>query len=108
MNLEICDEETGGRMTKKVGYRHSHSSSPSSSPSSSSSSSSYSSSYSSAAAAAASSRSLAPLRQLVLCSDARAVYEFLGLSYDRWLAGFGDKEEIYEWLAQSPYVHPCM
>jgi len=47
------------------------------------------------------------LGEFVICKDSRKIFEFIGLSYDRFLDGFDTVEEIFEYVISSPYFQPA-
>lgn len=42
-------------------------------------------------------------RDVILTKDPREIYDVLGYDYDRYLKGFDDLEDIYEFVISSPY-----
>ena len=42
-------------------------------------------------------------KDLLLTTDFKEITSFLKLDYDRWLTGFDDLEDIYQWVINSPY-----
>ena len=42
---------------------------------------------------------------IYVSQDQRKIYEFLGLSYDRYLQGFSTLEDIFSFVAESPYFN---
>lgn len=43
--------------------------------------------------------------RIPISKDYKAIYEFLGLSYARWEQGFNELEDIFEYIATSPYFN---
>ena len=43
--------------------------------------------------------------KIMISKDYPKIYEFLGLEYRRWLAGFATLEEIFEFISESPYFN---
>lgn len=43
--------------------------------------------------------------KIMVSKDYPRIYEFLGLDYRRWLKGFETLEEIFEFIAESPYFN---
>jgi len=43
--------------------------------------------------------------RVVISKDYNKIYEFLGLSYDRWKEGFNTLEEIFKFISESPYFN---
>lgn len=43
--------------------------------------------------------------ELEVSKDLRKIYEFLGYDYDRYLKGFNELEDIFEFVASSKYFH---
>lgn len=42
-----------------------------------------------------------------LSQDPRTIANFFGLSHDRWLLGFENMTDAYDWLARSKFYNPC-
>ena len=42
----------------------------------------------------------------ILSKDARKIYEFLGFDYDKYLEGFNDVEDIFEYVVKSKFFNP--
>lgn len=42
----------------------------------------------------------------MLTSDPKKICEYLGLNWEIWSNGFNSKEEIFEWICQSPWFEP--
>ena len=40
--------------------------------------------------------------KIMISKDYPKIFEFLGLSYDKWITGFDSLEEIFEYIIQSP------
>jgi len=43
--------------------------------------------------------------RIPISKNYRAIFEFLGLSYERWEAGFDELEDIFAYIATSPYFN---
>lgn len=43
-----------------------------------------------------------------LTKDPRRIYEFLGYDYDRYLQGFNNLEEIYQFVSSTKYFNPAV
>lgn len=43
--------------------------------------------------------------RIVISKDYDKIYEFLGLSYDRWKEGFNELEDIFKFISESPYFN---
>lgn len=43
--------------------------------------------------------------RIPVSKDYRAIFAFLGLSYERWEQGFDELEDIFEYIATSPYFN---
>ena len=42
-------------------------------------------------------------KEVIVSGDMRTILAFVGLSYDRWQAGFDNVEEVFEYVIQSKY-----
>lgn len=42
-------------------------------------------------------------KDLIVSTDFEKIYTFLGLDYQKWLSGFENKEEMFDWIISSPY-----
>ena len=45
-------------------------------------------------------------QKIVLSTEPAAIYRFLGYDYSRWEQGFDTLEDIFAFVASSPYFHP--
>jgi hypothetical protein len=47
-------------------------------------------------------------RDILISRNPESIFGFLGLSYEEWLRGFDELDDIFCWVIQSPYfsVHP--
>lgn len=45
------------------------------------------------------------ISRIPVSKDYREIYKFLGLSYERWEKGFDELEDIFEFIATSPYFN---
>jgi len=43
--------------------------------------------------------------RVIISKDYDKIYEFLGLSYDRWKKGFNELEDIFKFISESPYFN---
>lgn len=43
--------------------------------------------------------------RILISKDYDKIYEFLGLSYDRWKEGFNELEDIFKFISESPYFN---
>jgi hypothetical protein len=43
--------------------------------------------------------------RVLISKDYDKIYEFLGLSYDRWKEGFNELEDIFAFISESPYFN---
>lgn len=46
------------------------------------------------------------LGKVVLTRDPKAIFSFLDLDYDKWLQGFKDELEIFQFVTRSRYFSP--
>ena len=47
------------------------------------------------------------VKELLLTDDPKSAFEFLGYDYGRWQRGFVTLEDIFEFVASSPYFDPA-
>lgn len=47
----------------------------------------------------------ANIGRILISKDYDKIYEFLGLSYDRWKKGFDELEDIFKFISESPYFN---
>lgn len=47
-------------------------------------------------------------KKIIICKDPRKIYNFIGLSYDKWKEGFNNLEEIFEFVVSSPFFSADM
>lgn len=46
------------------------------------------------------------LEEVILTRNTREIHEFLGLDHFRFLRGFDELEDIFEWVCSTKYFHP--
>jgi hypothetical protein len=42
-------------------------------------------------------------KDILISKDFQQIYAFLGLDYEKWVAGFESREDMFEWVMASPY-----
>lgn len=42
---------------------------------------------------------------IILTSNPQIICEYLGLDYNKWIAGFASKEDIYKWIVKSKFFN---